>query len=109
MGCFSSKSTGDEQLEDNKKGASGSKKAANAEEIELSWIKKAERCATDDDFANAVEEALRLNSELITCNEFKRYISSRYTCEADESFQDEIIHKVIGEQFVKGSLAVKLV
>lgn len=115
MGCRSSKNTSDEELEDG-----GSKKVTNSKadkakprepygEMEPSWGTKTERCATDDDFVYVVEEALRVNFELITFNEFKNYISSRYTCEADESFQDEIIHRVIGEQFVKGCLAIKLV
>lgn len=112
MGCRSSKNT----EEDDTKAGDAPKKATNAEADEdngaqmgSSRTKKAEKCATDDDFAPVVEEALRLNFELLTFAEFKNYISSRYACEADESFQDEIIHKVIGEQFVKGCLAIKSV
>lgn len=124
MGCGKSK-TSDEQEEDYTKGENDSKKpmsfAAEQEEREArmeqqreemdaaSWVTRKEGCATDDAFVSVVEEALRVNFTLITCNEFKDFLSSRYTCEADESFQNEIIHKVIGEQFVKGCLAIKLV
>lgn len=111
MGCCSSKNTSDE---DDTKGEDGSKKTKNTEaepreRFDSFGSKKQERCATDDDVVKVVEEALCANFELITFNEFKDYISARYDCEADESVQDATILKVIGEQFVKGCLAIKQV
>lgn len=110
MGCLSSKTTGNEQLEGDAKkktDSSGAVSESKREKMESSWDTKTERCSTDDDFIDAVTEALRVNFDLITVDDFKTYISSRYLCEADESYQNEIIHKVIGEQFVKGCLAIK--
>lgn len=114
MGCCSSKTTSEEQLKDNEKSKNDPKMAKADDDdrkkrsgkTEL-WKTKSERCRTDDDFADVVMEALRANFDLITVDDFKDYIASRYTCEADESYQNEIIHKVIGEQFVKGCMAIK--
>ena len=107
MGCFSSKNNSDEQLKSGTESKSEKVLQKQHAFTESLWDTKTDRCTTDDDFANVVMEALRFNFDLITADEFKTYISSRYLCEADESFQNEIIHKIIGEQFIKGSLAIK--
>lgn len=110
MGCLSSKNTGDDESD-----AKNQKTDPEAAETppkrrgrqEPMWDTKQERCLNDDDYIDVVMEALRVNFDLITVDEFKDYISSRYLCEAGESYQDEIIHRIIGEQFVKGCLAIK--
>lgn len=112
MGCRSSKNTNEE---DDPKAENDLEMNSEADgvvrrrrgKMESLWKPKSERCLTDEDFTDAVMEALRVNFDLITVDDFKDYISSRHTCEADESYQNEIIHKVIGEQFVKGCLAIK--
>lgn len=109
MGCGSSKNTSDEQLESDAKRKNDSAEVSqkNRGQLESSWNRKTERCSTDDDFVDVVMESLRVNFDLITVDDFRNYISTRYLCIADESYQNEIIHKVIGEQFVKGLLAIK--
>lgn len=109
MGCRSSKNADDDE--------SGAKRNKDPESAEMSqkkrgkkeplWDTKQERCVNDDDFIDVVMEALRVNFDLLTIDEFKNYISARYLCEAGETYQNEIIHKIIGEQFVKGCLAIK--
>lgn len=116
MGCLSSKNTTDENGQNDAKGRNDPKTVDTDEPSRKKRGKresfgkpKTDRCTTDEDFADAVREALRANSDLMTINDFKDYISSRYQCEADDSFQNEIIHKVIGEQFVKGGLSIKTI
>lgn len=112
MGCLCSKKHDDTGNDENEAKKSTDNEAADGSQKkrgknEPLWDNKQDRCKSDDDFMDVVMEALRVNFDLITIDEFKNYISTRYLCEAEESYQDEIIHKIIGEQFVKGCLAIK--
>lgn len=108
------KKTNDKTLEDDSKkktdGRATEPTAAsrkNRDEEEPMWDTRKERCSTNEDLTAVVMETLRVNFDLLSINDFKNYIESRYLCEADESEQEEVIHKVVGELFVKGCLAIK--
>lgn len=75
--------------------------------MDTMWNSEQERCLTDSDFADAVIYTLRANFDLLTIDDLENFISAQSLCSVDESLRKKIIHKIIGEQFVNGFLAVK--